>query len=72
LSGPFSGVTSLTISRAVMMSSLLWGVKILMPFHLRGGVRQLGVDFAVMKAGPAAADQLAGNRRHLESSAAWR
>src|SRR5476649_2707467 len=26
LSGPFSGVTSLTMSRAVTMSSLLWGV----------------------------------------------
>ena len=35
-----------------------------MPFHLGGGVRQLGVNFAVMKAGAAAADQLRGDGRH--------
>ena len=38
--------------------------KILMPFHLRRGKRQLGVDFAVMKTGAATADQLGGDGRH--------
>ena len=43
----------------------VWGEKeILMPFHLGGGVRQLGVNFAVMKAGAVAADQLRGDGRH--------
>ena len=38
--------------------------EILMPFHLGGGVRQLGVNFAVVKTGAVAADQLRGNGRH--------
>ena len=43
----------------------VWGEdEILMPFHLGGGVRQLGVNFAVMKAGAAAADQLRGDGSH--------
>jgi hypothetical protein len=33
-------------------------------------VRQLGVDFAVMKTGAAAADQLGGDGRHPRFSAA--
>lgn len=50
----------------------VWGEKeILMPFHLGGGVRQLGVNFAVMKAVPLPPISCAAMVAIREFSAVW-